>query len=199
MATAVASLYNTLPTLGDADDKFIHREATFEKLIGLFKKYDYEWGLCLVHVHCNLEAGELMLANGNISNPSEASVDSQHVFPERWLCNGKAYEFTTKHTRSPPVELVDEFRSLTGANPVLGLYYSGGQGTDDGLVSLERTEGRSNITDPVQFGDVPSNSIQTAWLPGSINPIQMACTIWCDMRTTRTSSSHKDTRTHRKD
>ncbi|KAB8356453.1 hypothetical protein FH972_024036 [Carpinus fangiana] len=141
---------------------------------------------------------ELMLATGNVSQPISVHAHGGEIYPERWLKDGTAFEFTTKFTKSPPSDLLRDFQSLIGTNTSLGLYYAGGQGPKDKPVLLERTEGRRNITDPVRLEDLPPGSVQTAWLPSGINPVQMACTITCDTRTTRSPGvkHHKNTKTH---
>lgn len=88
-----------------------------------------------------------MLTNGNISQPCDVSRHECQYFPERWLYNGMPYEFTTEATEAPPAELLSQFRLLTNANPVLGLYCTRCQRPTEDSVLLERTEGRCNITD----------------------------------------------------
>ena len=92
--TAVAHLYNTLPTLGDADPKFIERDSTFKQLGKLLSNYDGGFGACLVHAHYRIAEGEAMLVTGNISKPVQPE-EKESCFPERWMVDGTPYEFTT--------------------------------------------------------------------------------------------------------
>ncbi|KAM3519317.1 hypothetical protein MY4038_009817 [Beauveria bassiana] len=124
-AAVVAHLYNTLPTLGHADDQFVNRDSVFEQLAELLAKYDNAFGICLVHSHCKLADGEIMLAKEDISEPVQLALIEQY-YPERWLANGTAYEFSTRKTDDPPQDLVDEFYRIThgiGLQNILGFYH----------------------------------------------------------------------------
>ncbi|GBE81645.1 hypothetical protein SCP_0400160 [Sparassis crispa] len=191
--STLATLYNNLPTLGEADDKFVDRANIFAKVGPLLAKYDNKFGLYLVHAHCSLEDGEKMVASGNVSEP----VKDASCYPERWLATGEAYEFNTEHTEVPPAALFVEFRSLVGdMTAVLGLYYAGN--VTPGMMLLEHTEGRKNIVEAIDVGiGNTKDAVPTAWLPDAKDPVTMACVIECDTRITRTGSAHKDTRSHR--
>jgi len=186
-------MYNESPTLGEADELFVDRDATFSKLAPLLARYQFQFGVYLVHAHCKLEQGERMVAINNISQPAS---DSKPCYPDRWLSNGKPFEFRRDSVPSPPPELIAAFGDIVGVSGVLGLFYAGDMAPGEML--LERTEGRVNITERISA--LPSEGgeqIETAWLPdGSDKVVKMACTIWCDSRTTRTGSVHKGTRSH---
>ena len=150
-------MYNSLPSIEEADERFLNREETFAKLAPLLAEFNHQFGVCLVHAHCKLQQGEKMIAQGNITQP-ELSTDVPH-FPDRWLPNGQPFEFTTTPTTSPPARLIAEFQKITGPNNVLGLWYK----SDDKL-ELERTEGRKNITEEISdLAGIPH--FETAWLP----------------------------------
>ncbi|KAL6301654.1 hypothetical protein BKA93DRAFT_828130 [Sparassis latifolia] len=190
--STLATLYNNLPTLGEADDKFVDRVNVFAKVGPLLAKYDNRFGLCLVHAHCSLTDGETMVAEGNVSEP----VKDASCYPERWLATGEAYEFNKECTEVPPAALFDEFRSVVGDMiAVLGLYHVGN--VTPGTVLLEHTEGRKNIVEAVDVGMGDTKDIvQTGWLPDAKDPVTMACMIICDSRTTRIGVKHKDTKSH---
>lgn len=59
MAT-LATLYNQLPTLGEAEERFTERAPLFAALASLLAEYGNFWSLCLVHAHCKLAEGEIM-------------------------------------------------------------------------------------------------------------------------------------------
>lgn len=59
--TAIVASYNTLASLGYADETFTNRQNIFEKVGSLLAAYP-AFGLCLVHAHCKLHDGEIMLA-----------------------------------------------------------------------------------------------------------------------------------------
>ncbi|KAI9861045.1 MAG: hypothetical protein M1813_005474 [Trichoglossum hirsutum] len=168
MAT-VSVLYNTLPSLGDAEKRFLDREKVFATVRNL-------------------------LAIDNISQPENVSSLKEY-YPERWLPSGEAYEFTTRPTISPPADLMKAFNDLTSHIGVLGLYYINGQ--DEGKM-VEHTEGRKNILNPLTDTDEARavNHIETAWNLGKGDPVTMACVIVCDSRTSRGGAVHKGTKSH---
>ncbi|KIH92543.1 hypothetical protein SPBR_03265 [Sporothrix brasiliensis 5110] len=193
--TTIAEIYNRLPTLGEADDRFTDREQIFAKVANLLAEYDFAFGLCLVHAHCTITDDEIMLGRGNISQPEKVSGVTKY-FPERWLSTGQPYEFTTRPTTEPPTALFNALAQLTGRAGVLGLYHIDKSETADKM--LEHTEGRKNILMPYTGADKAhaATQILTAWDLGSCNPVTMACNkvIICDSRTTRNGAVHKDTK-----
>ncbi|KAI0530393.1 hypothetical protein GGR58DRAFT_493572 [Xylaria digitata] len=70
---SVARLYNTLPNLGEAEEKLANQQFDLVELANLLAAYSYEFGIYLVHAHCKLAEGEIMLANGNVSEPKHIS------------------------------------------------------------------------------------------------------------------------------
>jgi len=196
--TEVYKTYNTLPTLGKADEMFTNREPMFEAVSALLAQWNHEFGLCLVHSHCKLVEGEIMLAKGNASKP-ETIEDCGDYFPERWLSNGAAYEFTIKPTQEPPKALIDEFNRIVQQTGVLGLYYTGPAADAGAGAQIEWTEGRANLTRPLTEADKANNPVQTGWNFGRGDPLMEACEIFCDTRTTRSGSGnvHKNTQTHK--
>ncbi|KAI1810731.1 hypothetical protein GGS20DRAFT_566251 [Poronia punctata] len=195
----VASIYNSLPSLGEADEQFVDREVMLRALASLLAQYEYAFGLCLVHAHCKLTEGEIMLAKGNVSQP-EPVGSTPTYYPERWLSSGKAYEFTLRETEKPPMELIEEFQRIVkeaNLHDILGLYHIGGDKQTKPII--EWTEGRKNLTREITEDDKVGEPLQTAWDFGRGDPVTMSCSIWCDQRTTRNGSTHKGTRSHRKD
>lgn len=180
--------YNQLKYLGVANSEFTERDTIFEKAAVLLAKYDYKWGIGLVHRHCRLDEGEIMLADGNVTEPVVFSGDGTTattpttttttaattgpVYPERWLSTGQAYEFTTRATEQPPTTLFDEFRAMirddtttATANHLLGLYHVDFLEADTWLV--EHTEGRKNIVEKVSSQPVLSPTmIEAGWVFG---------------------------------
>ncbi|KAF4943499.1 hypothetical protein FGADI_13375 [Fusarium gaditjirri] len=195
MATTTATIYNQLPTLGEADERFTGRDEIFAKATTLLAEYGFTFGLCLIHAHCTLADNEIMLGKGNISQP-EKVTDLTEYYPERWLPSGEPYEFTTRPTTSPPAALVEKLRLLTSQIGVLGLYHIDKDESNDKM--LERTEGRRNILTPYTEEDKAHEATQilTAWNLGSYDPVTMACNkvVVCDSRTTRNGAVHKGTK-----
>ncbi|KAL9120742.1 MAG: hypothetical protein Q9187_002704 [Circinaria calcarea] len=116
----MAVLYNTLPTLEDAEERFTDREQIFAACKSLLAQYGNIFGLCLIHAYCNLTDEEIMLGSGNVSQPEKTSELTKSYYPERWLSSGKAYEFTTRRTITPPAALIDAFDQRTAHIGVLG-------------------------------------------------------------------------------
>ncbi|KAF7511031.1 hypothetical protein GJ744_005577 [Endocarpon pusillum] len=152
------------------------------------------FGLCLVHAHCTLEPGEIMLASGHVSEPV-LLTDTVKYYPERWTSAGRAYKFRTEPTEQPPTELVSCFRAAVGElYEVLGLYYAG---TGKQIHQLERTEGRRNVLEDFCDANMNVERLETNWKDfGSGNPVTMTCVIFCDTTTTRSGGYHKNTKTH---
>jgi len=183
--TTIASLYNTLPSVEEANETPFDRTRIFSELTVLLAAYEYKYGVCLVHAHCKLEEGEVMIASGHISQPAR---DVQ-CYPERWLPSGVPYEFTREPTVTPPPELFDQFRLIIDGIDVLGLYAVTGDQSSG--VHQEWTEGRKNITTIAAHPN--PESIETGWLPGKDQPITMACTRQClfDVRYGRHQKVHR--------
>jgi hypothetical protein len=160
---SITTLYNSLPDVEEADDKFVNRAPIFSKLAQLLTEYDYKFGVCLVHGHCKLEEGEVMIADGLVSQPQRAET----FYPERWLASGTPYEFNKEPTVSPPPELFERFRRIVDGIDVLGLYYAGKM--EPSKIYKERTEGRANLA--TLTTEVGQDNIQTGWLPGKIQPV----------------------------
>ncbi|KDR68298.1 hypothetical protein GALMADRAFT_1354777 [Galerina marginata CBS 339.88] len=169
--TSVASLYNSLPSVEEAATKFINRAHIFLKLASLLAEYEHKFGVCLVHAHCKLEEGEIMVSSGNVTQP-ERDVEG---YPECWLASGEPYEFTKKPIASPPPELFSQFREIVDGIDVLGLYAVSAPPSSG--ILREHTDGRKNITTIVASAD--PQDIETAWLPGVVNPILRSCSRAC--------------------
>ncbi|KAF2133875.1 hypothetical protein P153DRAFT_419717 [Dothidotthia symphoricarpi CBS 119687] len=124
--------YNSLPTLLEAKDRFMNREQVFSNLTRLLSKHGNAFGVCLVHTHCTLVEGEIMLDKDDISQPVGVSETG-----------------TYRRTKTPPETLLNEFRNITQEIGVLGLYHVASEGAE----KLEWTEGRQNLNlgkgDPV--------------------------------------------------
>lgn len=154
-----ASSYNGLLDIDTAHKLFTNRDEIFGKLGPVLQQYgNNKFGVCIVHRHCQLEEGERMVAKGNVSQPESDGP----AYPERWLATGEAYEYSREETTSPSEELLENFRQIVGDINVLGLCYVRDEEVDG--VMLERTEGRSNITNIIPF-DAVQNAITTAWSP----------------------------------
>lgn len=69
----VARLYNTLPSLSEADERFFNREKAFDLISKLLSQHGNVFSVCLVHAHCTLREGEIMLSSGETSQPVLAS------------------------------------------------------------------------------------------------------------------------------
>jgi hypothetical protein len=184
--TDVVSLYNSLPTIKEANKNFVDRTQLFSKLAPLLAAYEYKFGVCLVHAHCKLEEGEKMVASGHVSEPQK---DLQ-CYPERWLASGDPYEFTTEPTATPPAELFAEFKAVVGSIGLLGLYAAGNNPRSE--ILQEWTEGRKNITRVVTATEIGPGDIETGWLPGTADPTTMRCVARCEERNTDHNHEHDE-------
>lgn len=186
--TTYADMYNTLPTIRQADTRFVGRDTVFQKLAPLLSKFQYQFGVCLVHAHCKVEPGEKMIATGNVCQPEDAASFPPY-YAERWLSNGEPYEFTTTPTSVPPTELVSQFQEIVADVGVLGLYFTGASRKGSWL---ERTEGRRNILEP--FNGIRSpNNVQTAWLPEMrADGVAPGCDLECSHQCTHICDDHDD-------
>jgi hypothetical protein len=174
--------YNSLPTLGHANTRFTNRDQVFSGLAPLFAAHGNQFGLCLVHRHCDLDENERIVSRGSVSEP----VRDGPAYPERWLANGTPYEYSATPTPAPPPELVVEFQRVVGPHAdVLGLFYAGE--VSPGTVKLERTEGRRNVTEDVDELGAAGNHIETGWCPGAGDSVAMKCVVTClfDVETQR--------------
>lgn len=190
--TILSAVYNDLPTLEEADDRFTERDQTFVKVGSLLAQFGNVFGLCLVHAHCTLSDDEMMVGRGNVSQP-EKNTQATEVYPERWLSSGQPYEFTSRPTVTPSAALFEAFYQLTSHIGVLGLYYIDKENKPAKMI--EHTEGRKNILLPYTDADKGHEATQTltAWDLTSLDPVTMACNkiIVCDSRTTREGAVHK--------
>ena len=157
-----ATSYNNLLYVDTASKLFSNRDEILGQLGPVLKQYgNNKFGVCLVHRHCMLEEGEMMVSSGNVCQPERDGA----AYPERWLATGEAYEFNREETTSPSEELLENFRRVVGDSKVLGLFYIRGERLDG--IMLERTEGRRNITNIIPFSAL-ENALTTAWHPASL-------------------------------
>ena len=182
--------YNTLPTLSEENEKFSNRVQTFSALTNLLKTYDNQFGVCLVHAHCTLAEGEIMLAQGDVSQPVNVS-NAGAYYAERWLPSGKPYEFTVHSTQTPPPKLIENFQVLTGNIGVLGLYYLWPQNAvEEETIQLEWTEGRKNKVRQLKKKDWEQGALEAAWALGRGEPVTIACILFCSTATTDSGGYH---------
>ncbi|KEP47739.1 hypothetical protein V565_145570 [Rhizoctonia solani 123E] len=175
---SLAKIYNSLPTIDAANSTFTGREVMFAKLAPLFAAYQFQFGACLVHAHCTIQEGEAMVAQGNVSRPLRGGP--QH--PERWLADGTPYEFSQEPTKAPPPGLIRDFQAVVGKGTVIGIFYHSEnhdeKAVPDGKCWIEHTEGRENIMELVDKDKLPRH-METAWVPGTDDPLKMVCLVVC--------------------
>ncbi|KAK6513508.1 hypothetical protein TWF281_005132 [Arthrobotrys megalospora] len=179
-----ATVYNTLPYVIAAGEAFQEREPIFAEVGELFAKYDFKWGLCLVHRHCQLYDDEIMIADGYITQPISKSQAGEY-YPENWLSSGEPYEFTTRKTETPPEELFTALREILPKHliSILGVCHVDQQ--EDPVDLLEHTEGRKNILVPQNTtGELKGkrNVVETTWKfeQGEVK-VMAACRAYCNV------------------
>ena len=166
---AFHKFYNCLLEVGEAAAalKREDRHTIFEELTRLLAKYPNsagsgaQFGICLVHRHFELDDGEKMVSDGNITQPQ---FQPESVYPSRWTAEGKPFEFTRDKTKPLPDDLPPNFQAIVNKYDVnvLGLYYV----EDPTLigVGIERLDSstRSHIVDYVE--SLPSDDhVETDW------------------------------------
>jgi len=157
------SLYNSLPSLSEANEKFVDRDQIFSEVAPLLVAYERKFGVCLVHRHCELYEGELMVATGDVTQP-EPERDVQ-CYPHRWTAAGEPFEFTRDAAQPLPQSLLEEFQKIFYAQDVkvLGLFHVQDERFSRGIPT-ERTEGRKNI---LEYGDSGNpDAIIAEWTVG---------------------------------
>jgi len=168
------------------------------ELSALLAAFDSAWGMCLVHAHCTLAEGELMLARGNVSQPETRETLKEPYFPERWLADGRAFEYNTEKTAAPPAELVNQFHAMVtkaGLIGVLGLYFAGNTSpVAEDTILVEHTEGRANIIESIDAHAANPGNIQTAWRPTKAGqgpmPVTLSCVIVCNNHGNKPTTKH---------
>jgi hypothetical protein len=178
--------YNSLPSLAKADKGFSDRGRVFDALKKLLSQHGGKYGVCLVHSHCTLNEGEIMLSTDGIAQPVLVSKD-QVYYPSHWLASGEPYEYTSDPTEIPPLALFEAFRSLTHDTKFLGLYYVGPL---DAEPRIEWTEGRMNLTRKLTVDDWKVPIMETQWNLGRGYPVTMACFMFCVAKTTKSGGIH---------
>ncbi|KAF8641781.1 hypothetical protein AX16_009799 [Volvariella volvacea WC 439] len=113
--------YNQLPSLEKA--VAIWKEipnSTIERLANVFLKPEYyEYGICLVHRHFEIQEEQRMIARATDESPftiiTQPGTDDS--YPHTWLVNGQVFEFTkgSKSNSQPePEGLRKAFRDAVG-------------------------------------------------------------------------------------
>ncbi|KAK4494765.1 hypothetical protein PRZ48_014121 [Zasmidium cellare] len=155
--------YSTLPDVIEADERFCDRTRLFQDIGRLLAEHGNEFGLCLVHRHCTLEEGEIMLSENGVSQPVQASLAAD-CYAERWLPSGQPFEFSSQSTETPSAALFSQFRALVGDDSSLGLYYAPQSSESEEMKRLlEWTEGRKNLTRQMTSDDIDLDTVETAW------------------------------------
>jgi hypothetical protein len=161
--TSIAALYNTFPSLEEADEKFSNRERIFPMLAEVLSGYEDKFAINLVHRHCKLEEREKMVTTGLITQP----MKDVECYPECWLATGQAYIFNTQPTESPPEDLLGKFKTVVdamghiGGVGILAMSYLKNLPVRPGEVYMERTEGRADILESVP--ETQNGMIRTCW------------------------------------
>lgn len=153
--------------------------------------------MCLVHRHCDLEDDEIMVAEGNVTQPERIHRNSHTglvdglvvvalrtggkriAYPGSWDISGQPFEYTLDLTPPLPSQLLERFKETVEpaaiAEGVLGICHI--PEADSGALFVEHTEGRKNILEiPAAETKIPADSsISTNWSMSAGTP-QMYCT-----------------------
>lgn len=181
----------------DARDHLFSVEGGASSLLGslvpLFKDHP-DFGVCLVHAHCELESGEKMVTceTGRVTEPIFVDDGDEDCYPERWLANGDPYEFGRNSKGEVPKELIESFyghlKSYGGRDltDLLGFcsFRDSESESDEDIVWVERTEERRNIVEPLPRGSVNfSKYVTAAWrmIPNGDGPGEFKLCDSCPM------------------
>jgi hypothetical protein len=176
---SIQARYNRLYSLEEANAKFMKHDPKqlLPTLAPFLKKYDYKYGVCLIHRHCELQDGEIMISTGNVTKPERVT----EYYPDRWLVTGEPYEFSDEPSEPPSQDLLEEFRNLIPGVDVLGLFFVR-EIPEDGYILMETTHGRKNVLNLIKLDDPNPKlaaSIDACWLPGhpqrKNHPMEACC------------------------
>ncbi|KAF8587757.1 hypothetical protein K439DRAFT_1630373 [Ramaria rubella] len=173
----IVAVYNALPHIEEAHVKFTNRDEVFAKLTPFIAKHNYVYGVCLVHGHTKLEAGEVMVSTSDsVTEPISSPSKSYH--PERWLATGQPYEFTYEPTVEPPPEVFEEFSKIVGPGSPLGLFFVD---VNAPTTRTETTDGRKSVTRPGLPDEGVDNLkwVEAAWVPGRDIIVYGICVYSC--------------------
>ena len=146
--------YNILPDVLEAEKQFSDKERAFAAAQAVLAKYPEGFGICLIHGHSALGQGEILLANGDVSEPSKIS-ETLDFYPERWLTSGEPYEFTTRPTKLPTPALLEAFKTAMRGSTSLGLCYPILEdGEESPKPRIEWTGGKRTLTRLREDGEV---------------------------------------------
>jgi hypothetical protein len=198
-----SSVFNTLPSLHDADAEFKERNAVAimkSALAGIFTKYNVEGllGVQLLHRHFRLENDERLVDAGGASvpwsNEGSEALDSR-ILPVSWAFEGDAYhpyEFKfvppTQELNEPvvPEPFLVEFNDALKAHDLQGVLgirsLKPGSGNKP---EMEITNGRTNITfDYDSDAAEDDNAIEASWAFRGDGILTTAtfCTSYCSGR-----------------
>lgn len=168
-----AEIYNSLPSVEEADNKFTDRERIFSMLVPILRGYEDKFGVGLVHGHAKLREGEKMVTSGLITRP-RSDVEG---YPERWLATGQPYVFNVQETECPSDDLssrLKEVFSIAGdidGIDILGVAYLGNLPLPSDEVYMETTHGRVDTLALVPRG--LDGTIWTCWrsVNGAMCPV----------------------------
>ncbi|PMD59494.1 uncharacterized protein K444DRAFT_562381 [Hyaloscypha bicolor E] len=196
-------VFNTLPSLHDADAEFKERNAAAimkTALAGIFTKYKVEGflGVQLLHRHFRLENDERLVDAGGASvpwsNEGSEALDSR-ILPVSWAFEGEAYhpyEFKfvppTQELHEPvvPEPFLAEFNEALKAHDLQGVL--GIRSLKPGFGNkpeMEITNGRSNVTfDYDSDAAEDDNAIEASWAFSGDGILTTAtfCTSYCSGR-----------------
>lgn len=192
--TSPAELYNSLPSVEEADEKFTDRERIFSMLVPILRGYEDKFGINLVHGHAKLEKGEKMITSGKESWP-RSDVEG---YPERWLATGQPYVFNVKETESPPTDLSNRLKevfSIAGdinGIDVLGIAYLGNLPLPSHEVFMETTHGRVDTVNLVPIDH--EGMLWTCWrsVNGGMRPLYTCQKGWNGRHVGTIAPNHHD-------
>ena len=191
--------YNELPLVPDAIARFekqlraagLNRTELFSELAPLFLVKSAEgtkpgpYAVFLIHRHFELEPGERMVENNNITEPSNSSLN---IVPHIWLPTGQAIEFRRFISESDPplpppptLEFISKFRSFLDKKGIntLGICYANTLEPGSYYLEEDGPRYRTRIVKLIHEPVAPTDPYEVMWIPRYNPDSQYITMVWC--------------------
>lgn len=172
----MTEIYNNLPSIEDAYDKYKKSNIDLDYIKSIFYKHGVEnkYGFCLLHKHYEINNNEIVVQEKNddkfISSPK---MKSNNYYPSSFRYNTKGNIIPHEYVDYPTEEIVEyEFikELFNHFGSILGLFIINED--DNDKFYIEHTEGKNNILTPCKKEYLIDNHIPTNWVT---NCIQRGC------------------------
>jgi hypothetical protein len=194
-----ADEYNKLPLINQANDILQSHpdvlQDVFNKIASLFREKDPSghFTLSLVHHHYKLNQGERMVSDGHVTSPQKDTSGDPGVIESSWTLASRPYEWTRLTATDSAVpdvhqDLIDGInkelpKSVVGEDlrGVLGVTRAQPEQLPSEKVWWENLDDgkREHILKIIARENVPTDAIQTSWIPEPTHPGSMEFILAC--------------------